>query len=226
MIWLGIDTTTSWFSAALSAGEDLIVEHITLLKRSMLKRGDEMLRHLFRDTGLEFNDIRGIAVGTGPGSYTGLRVGMGLAQGLQLSLNIPFVGVKTSMVLASYMPGYRRIIVAQDAGRRTGHIVLSLYNGNEFPPEEIRPPTIVQPHEVASWYTPGDALVGGAAERFVEMLEDSIKTKCSLSVSTQSIPRASVIIRIGRRFHESGSGEDAAIPAGIYLTEPPKPATA
>jgi len=226
MIWLGIDTTTSWFSAALNTGDDLIVEHTTLLKRSMLKRGDEMLRYLFRDTGLEFKNIGGLAVGTGPGSYTGLRVGMGLAQGLQLSLDIPFVGVKTSMVLASYMPGYRRIIVAQDAGRRTGHIVLSLYNGNGFPPEEIRPPTIVQPHEVASWYTPGDALVGGAAERFVEMLEDSIQTECNLSVSTQSIPRASVIIRIGRRFHESGFGEDAAVPTGIYLTEPPKPASA
>jgi len=223
MIWLGIDTTTSWFSAAILRNNDLMVEHITFLRRSMLKRGDDMLRNLFRDAVLEFSDISGVAVGTGPGSYTGLRVGMGMAQGLKLALDIPLVGVKTSMALASEMEGHGRILVAQDAGRRTGHVVLSLYDGREFPPKEIRVPTIVQPREVASWFKTGDVITGSAAERLIEILGDRIRSECILSRPERAIPRASMLVRIGRVFHETGIFADGTTPTGVYLTEPPKP---
>ena len=223
MNWLGLDTTTSWFSAAISGGNEILVEHITCLRRSMLKRGDEMIETLFRIAGLGYDAVSGIAVGTGPGSYTGLRVGMGLAQGLQLSLGVPLVGVKTSQALASQMQGHRRIIVAQDAGRRTGHVVLSIYDGTVFPPEEKRPPSIVHPPDAVSWYTPGDVCVGGAASRYVEMLGNHVPSTYVLTGPEYSVPRASVIARIGRIIYESGWSSEETIPTGVYLTEPPKP---
>ncbi len=59
------------------------------------------IRSLLDQTGLARNDLTGVAVSLGPGSYTGLRIGISTAKGYAMSLNIPIIGVSTFSVLAS-----------------------------------------------------------------------------------------------------------------------------
>lgn len=81
-----------------------------------------------REAGLEFADLGGIAFGSGPGSFTGLRVACGVAQGLAFARDLPLLGVGTleAMALAS---GGERVIVALDA--RMGEVYVGFFEHGE-----------------------------------------------------------------------------------------------
>jgi len=80
------------------------------------------------EAGLGFADLDGIAFGMGPGSFTGLRVACGVAQGLAVARDLPLIGVGTleAMALAS---GGERVIVALDA--RMGEVYFGFFEGGE-----------------------------------------------------------------------------------------------
>ena len=83
-----------------------------------------LLDATLREAGLGFADIDGVAFGIGPGSFTGLRVACGVAQGLAVARDLPMLGIGTleAMALAS---GGERVIVALDA--RMGEVYFGLY---------------------------------------------------------------------------------------------------
>lgn len=65
-----------------------------------------LIESLFQKTGLEFKDLSAIAVSSGPGSYTGLRIGVSIAKGLAYALDLPLIGVDTLLALAHQLiPG-------------------------------------------------------------------------------------------------------------------------
>lgn len=100
MIVLGIDTATRRASVALARGGK--VAALVLLEggsgraRDLLARLDEMLA----GAGLRPADLEGIAVTVGPGSFTGVRIGMATAKGLAYSLDVPLAGLSTLECLA------------------------------------------------------------------------------------------------------------------------------
>lgn len=99
---LAIDTATDWAGVALyDEGAHQIRYEVTWWARrrhttTLLPRVDEMLT----DQSLDRDAITGVAVAIGPGSYTGLRVGLSLAKGLVQALHVPLVGIPTLDVVA------------------------------------------------------------------------------------------------------------------------------
>lgn len=84
------------------------------------------LDHLLRLSGVDLREIDGIAVATGPGSFSALRVGLSIAKGLSFSLNLPIAGVPTTDAIAAHMSWVERSVVAvMTAGR--GRVVWSRY---------------------------------------------------------------------------------------------------
>ncbi|TIT24522.1 MAG: tRNA (adenosine(37)-N6)-threonylcarbamoyltransferase complex dimerization subunit type 1 TsaB [Mesorhizobium sp.] len=104
------------------------------LGRSVLDLGKGHAEHLMgviegalKAAGTDFSGLGAIAVSTGPGSFTGLRVGVSAARGLALALKIPAIGVTTLEALAAQarvtFPG-RAVLAALDAGREEIHAAL------------------------------------------------------------------------------------------------------
>ena len=99
MIVLGIDTSTSQTSVALGAQGELV----GAIQFAGVRRHDDVVPavdRLVEWTGLELGQVGGVAVGIGPGLYTGLRVGVEAAKTFAQVLRVPIVGVSSLDVLA------------------------------------------------------------------------------------------------------------------------------
>lgn len=96
---LAIDTATEVCSVALQF-EDEIHYLETLEPRSHAKRLLPLVEQVFKRAGCELADLESIVVTIGPGSFTGIRIGISVAQGLSYSLGIPLVGVSSLELLA------------------------------------------------------------------------------------------------------------------------------
>jgi tRNA threonylcarbamoyladenosine biosynthesis protein TsaB len=119
---LGVDTATTHAVVALGTADGVIVEATTWV--AGYRHGEELLARLdllLADRGLRPADLGGLVVGTGPGAFTGLRVGLATIKGLAHALGLPVAGVSTWRVLvgaaalATGLPA-ERLILIQPAG--------------------------------------------------------------------------------------------------------------
>ncbi len=146
---LAFDTATPVATSALLRDGDVLGERASRVA-AVLADADELLRA----AGLAPGDLDALVVGTGPGSFTGIRIGLAAARGLALALGIPVAGVSTLAALAAASPGALPVI---DARRRE---VFTFVDGE---------PVACRPAELG--FEPGSVLVGDGAVRYRPELE-------------------------------------------------------
>ena len=143
---LAFDTATERATSALVDDGEVLGERVSRAA-TLLADVDALLRQ----AGAHPRDLGGLAVGTGPGSFTGIRIGLAAARGLGLALGVPAAGVSTLEALAAGAPGATPVI---DAKRR-----------EVFVPG----PRAVAPAELA--LAPGTVCVGDGAVRYRDVLQ-------------------------------------------------------
>jgi tRNA threonylcarbamoyladenosine biosynthesis protein TsaB len=146
---LSFDTATDAATSALVRDDESLGERVSRAAR-VLADVDELLR----SAALEAADVDRIVVGTGPGSFTGLRIGLVTARALALSLGVPVAGVSTLDALAAGAPGAVPVIDA-----RRGEVFALV--------DDV--PVCVAPEDLA--LEPGVRCVGDGAVRYRELLE-------------------------------------------------------
>ena len=142
MLVLGIETATPWGSLALCDDDEIILE----VSLKVSKGGGEyllaMLDLLIQKCGRKLSDLNLIAVGTGPGSYTGIRVGLATVQGLAEALQVPVVGVSTLRVIAENAR-YGCEWVGSMIDARRGDVYAALYQSTVDGLLEVLPPEAI-----------------------------------------------------------------------------------
>lgn len=155
MLVLGIDTATPWGTVALYEeqpnGNGEVIFEISL--KSGRGGGEFLLSTLnkfFQKAGRGLADVDIIAVGTGPGSYTGIRVGLAGVKGLAEGLQKPVWGINTLRIIAenARYSGAGFIGTAIDARRE--HVYSALFRNTENGLEQIREPRIASVKEFAT----------------------------------------------------------------------------
>jgi len=155
---LGVETALGACSAAvISEGRVLAQEHEPML-RGHAEALAPMVQRVMKQAGIEFRSLKRVAVTTGPGTFTGQRVGLAFARALALALNIPALGISTLEVMAaealSRFPDALWAISAGDAKRAEIYLAAAA-RGSEL----LIPPRLL-PGEEAGW------VVSGTAEKF------------------------------------------------------------
>ena len=98
---LGIDTSTKFCNLGLIEDEDILIEcTINGLKKKHSSILVPAIKNLLKTMDLKMEEINGIAVSIGPGSFTGLRIGVGVAKGLSYACSLPLLGITTLDAMA------------------------------------------------------------------------------------------------------------------------------
>ncbi|MEP2023468.1 MAG: tRNA (adenosine(37)-N6)-threonylcarbamoyltransferase complex dimerization subunit type 1 TsaB [Reichenbachiella sp.] len=129
---LGIDTSTSSGSVALLKDGKLIGSQLYSIEKSHSSLLHVMIEQMMKNAGFEMNELSAVAVAEGPGSYTGLRIGVSAAKGLCLALDIPLIAVNTLEALAFQL--YRRssdqVVYCPMLDARRMEVYSALYDSN------------------------------------------------------------------------------------------------
>ena len=156
-----------------------------------------------------------MAVSTGPGSFTGLRIGAAAAKGLAFSLNLPLYGVPSLEVLAgNASPGNRAVCAVIDARRGELFGALFRFAGGEL--EKVWGERILAPEDLVSTL-PADAVIfGRLPESFREALEKGGKP-FHCAPPHLSYPRAAVVARAGEGMLSLGCASETGTLVPRYL---------
>jgi tRNA threonylcarbamoyladenosine biosynthesis protein TsaB len=174
VLTLAFDTATDVATAALLEDDEVLGERTTRAVRLL-----EDVDALLRQAGAHARDIDRLAVGVGPGSFTGVRLGLATARGLALGLGVPVAGVSTLDALAAGAPGALPVI---DAKRRE---VFSVVHGD---------PWVGAPADLP--LEPGTVCVGDGAVRYRDLLAAEIPP----DDDERHLPRARFHAQLARDF--------------------------
>ena len=206
---LAIDTSSLVLSCAL-AEKDRLVAEWTVQKR--LTHSEQLIPHLdamMKEAGVSKEDITAIAVSIGPGSFTGLRIGLATAKMAAYIWKVPIVGVDTLESLARNMEGAEAFILPLEDAQR-GHVYAALYGAfDEFwkeAPEEAAPIDDV----IAAALRHGGPViaVGECADTYKEKLESA---GIRVAAPHSRLARAGSVARAAWARLEKGEKDDSAI---------------
>lgn len=161
---LAIDTALEACSVGVAAGGRPPVTLSELIGRGHAERLFPMVAAAMREAGLAFADLDRIAVTVGPGSFTGLRVGIAAARGFALAANRPAVGIGTLAVIAATarrLVGAVPVLALLDARRGEAYGQAFAADGRPLSPPEVAAPT-----HFAELVRPGMVLCGSGAALF------------------------------------------------------------
>lgn len=129
---LAIDTATRLMSIALHDGDRLLAEQTLQVNREHSVLLAPTIKKMMQTCNVELNELTALGVSIGPGSYSGLRIGVAFAKGMAAVRQLPLVGVSTLDTLAAGQPFYNTrtsLIAVVQAGR--GRIIAQKYRGKK-----------------------------------------------------------------------------------------------
>jgi len=209
---LALDTSTENCSLALWLEGEVISRQVLAGQR----HSDlvlPMLAELLETTGLELRELDGIAFGEGPGSFTGLRIGCGVAQGLAFGADIPVLGISTLLALAAAAAG-KRVIACLDA--RIGEIYHAAYEQRAGVWHTVREPSLGYAQNAPELDGSDWTGIGSGFAAYGEALQQRYAGQL-VSIDGSVYPQASEMVKLAVPLFEQGLGQDAALAAPLYI---------
>lgn len=209
---LALETSTEYCSVALWQ-DGITLAHSELAGQKHSELLMPMLAALLQDAGVRLNQCDRIAFGSGPGSFTGVRIACGVAQGLALGADLQVAGICTLLALAQGS-GHSRVIAALDA--RMGEIYCAAYEMQNEGWTTVYEPCLCKPEDApivagADWFGAGS---GFAA--FSEALQKRYQGQLN-GMNVDAVPQAADIAALGAlRFAQ---GLDEALAQPFYLRD-------
>ena len=170
-IILNIETATKNCSVAIAKeGKTIAFREIAEQNFSHAEKLHVFIAELLSENQLQFSDLNAVAVSQGPGSYTGLRIGVSSAKGFCYALNIPMIAIDTLQLLAKQIQIEDGIIIPMIDARRM-EVFSAFYDKNQ---QQIRT-TQAEIIDETSYQEISDTihLVGDGIEKFKNTLTDS-----------------------------------------------------
>jgi tRNA threonylcarbamoyladenosine biosynthesis protein TsaB len=223
MLILAVETSTFTGSVALAEaslpeGAWRIVAETTLhLSETHSSRLMPTIDRLLRETSRPIQAVQGIAVGLGPGSFTGLRIAVSTVKGLAFSLRVPVVGVPTLDALAHNIP-FASPLVCPVLDARKKEVYAALFRGDgEGHLRRIGETWVLSPEDLCSRISERIVLVGSGTEVYGETFREKLGSRALFASPEFSFPRASTVARLSLPSFQRGQTLDPMTFSPIYV---------
>ena len=202
MLILGIDTSTKICTCSIFDSENGVIAETSLsVKKNHSNIVMPIIDNLFKISDLNINDIDKIAVAIGPGSFTGVRIALGIAKGLAMALNKPLIAVNELDILEAIADGNENETIPLIDARKER--VYYKYQGNYIDDYLIN---LISNFDKNKKYV----FVGDGAINYKNILKDNLGENAIVLPMYNSFPRASVLCELASNKEE----------ANIYTLEP------
>lgn len=215
---LALDTATEACSAALWL-DGHVAERFELAGRTHTQLMLPMVHGLMSDARLSFKQLDGLVCGVGPGSFAGVRIGVGFIKGLGIALDIPVVGVGSLVMLAqgAIDQGAKRVLAAIDA--RMNEVYFGVFTCGAdglaiaHTPARVTPPEKVDFRDAESWVG-----VGTGWGVYESVLRSRVHSEI-VYIDGAALPRASTALGMAVPVFAAGAAASADALAPVYLRD-------
>jgi tRNA threonylcarbamoyladenosine biosynthesis protein TsaB len=219
-VLLAMETSGMCGSIALVTGERCIAEYSLQSKQTHSRRLLAGIDWLLGEAGLDWSEIGGVAISLGPGSFTGLRIGLSTAKGLAMAANIPLVGVTALDGLAAqfYYPG-RLVCPVLDA--RKQEVYAAFYRTGQIGVRRVSDYLVLPPEALADMISEPVILAGDGSAAYEELFRERLGEDAIIAPAAIFFPQAAAIGQLAfakwqsREFLDPGS----AVPLYIRPSE-------
>lgn len=223
MYVFGLDCSTRVTALAIVDEDKVIAETFLHIDRPHSERLIPLIEQLFAVSGLSVADMDGLAIAVGPGSFTGLRIGLATVKGLAHPLGIPVIGVSTLDALAQNgWPHDGLVCPVLDA--RKSEVYTCLYQGNDsgmkrlIDYQAISLPGLME--QLRGWLSDSNARVlflGDGVGVYREMLIDEFGEHALFAVPEMCYPRGSQVARLGLKGFQRGEADELHTLVPMYI---------
>ena len=220
MFVLGIDTATRVAGAAVAGDDRLISERLIHNLQTHSQNIIPMISQVMDDAGLKPADLHGIAVTGGPGSFTGLRIGMSAAKAMGLALNLPVISISTLKALAwNLFRAEGLICPILDA--KKNEVYTCAYRSGDSGLKEVFSPAALSPEQLIDYLKEFGAEKVNFLGDGVPVYGDTIKTalggRAIFAPMINAFPRAGSVAELGLAKLRAGSLADPTFLQPVYL---------
>ncbi|WP_288843306.1 tRNA (adenosine(37)-N6)-threonylcarbamoyltransferase complex dimerization subunit type 1 TsaB [uncultured Deefgea sp.] len=214
MPFLAIEASSEYLSFAINTPSGIVSrEWLAGQKQSEVTL--PYLQTFLNECGLTMRDIEGIAYPSGPGSFTGLRIGCGITQGLAFARNIPAVGISTLLAIAE-ASGAIRVVSCLDA--RMNQVYFSAFENRNGQWHTVIDALVCNPEDVPLPDGDGYTGVGNGFSAYQAALETRLGTKIS-TVKPDLYPHATQLLTLALPHFAAGEGLAADQAQLVYLRD-------
>lgn len=227
---LGIETSAARGGVALLAGDEVLGERSFSAQRRQAAELAPLMQDLLRGAGLACDELAAVAVSIGPGSYTGLRVGVSAAKAVCWAANVPLVPVCSLEALAHEVPkpaepGTVLVTCREASGGKVYARPFVFTSDGKWQAQE--PAAVREPSALAAELAAARAetLVLGCGARLLAGAQAAQPHNLKL-LDEPTVARAATVARLGREGFENGAartGRDVHATAPVYLRPGPVP---
>lgn len=216
---LAFDTSTEYLSLAVSHDGQVFSEHVHAgQSHSQLILPE--IRTLLAKAGLQLSDLQGLAFGAGPGSFTGVRIAAGVAQGLGYGANLAVAPIGTLLALAESahtQTGASQVIACLDA--RMGEVYHAAYEKVAGEWQTVLAPGLFKPQDVPALQ--GEHWVGaGSGWKTYQALLSEVYARqlaAAMPILTEALPTATAILQLAEPLFAKGQAGTAEQAMPIYI---------
>lgn len=212
---LTIDTSSNCSSVALSDGATLLGECILGEDRCNSGRLMDSVSELLKAARLAPEGVDAFAVSLGPGSFTGVRVGIATVKGLAIATGKPALGFSSLAMLAMNLP-YCSAQVAPMFDARKAEVYAALYRCGQLP-EAVFPDAVLPPQEFLSRITQPTVFIGDGAVRYRDLIAATVGELAIFPPWHANLPRASAGAVLAREAARAGKFTPLAQLNPVYL---------
>lgn len=220
VVTLSIETSDCTGGVALIRDGHPVAEVVLTSKETHSRRLMATIKWLMQGLGFDWSEIGLLAVSLGPGSFTGLRIGLSTAKGLAFALGLPLIGVPTLDALASHVVACKGDFVCPVQDARKSQVYTALYQvGNSGELERIRPYQAISPKDLPAFVPHGQRvlLLGGGLLLYQDIINGFGDRAVVVPSHMAHVRAASVGIMAERRWQKDGRRDDLKTLKPIYV---------